>query len=357
MHRVAFLFLILAALCVPAQADTALTGARVTFSGEMGIGETGTTSQPTDVATHIAAAPGVRFGMELVPEGSPMGAPVVLEVRLSRPKGSSESTPALRWLVAARVGYPARSVWEFAYDWEVEPGTWVMKIFHAEKELAAASFTIVQATVPPPAGPAPPPAALEPAQTQNSIQTRSQVPAAREKTGTGPAGNQAPATAHKGASPTDENSRLASSAPAQAGPDAPTVAFHSGQALERSGDAASRQFRTPGGQEPKALPTTQSARERAVGGRPERQVYALFGGAYSQEARALWMANFLKAQGVTACVRTRAKAGKKIWTIVVGWRNSIEEARQTRNELTATVGEMLIVPMAAGELEKGLGCR
>jgi cell division septation protein DedD len=326
MPRAIFLFLICMAFCRPSLADdgpAVPTGVRVTFVGEMGGGvktNSGhsaddspsalvpTTSgdaavTPAGSPVPVSASPGVRFGMELIPEEAANGSPMILEARLFRP-GDPGASPVDRWMIAARAGYPAVSVWEFAYDWEVEPGVWTMKIYSADKELASAAFRV-----------SPPPAASP----------VSQVPL--------------PSASRPGQA-------VAIPSPPQ------TDSAH----VSKRGSEADRPL-TP----PQKLPATSAPRNmpdkaRAGVGQPDRRVYALIGGTYSQESRAQWMAAFLKGQGVTACVRSWNKDGRTMWAIVAGWRDSPEEARQARKELSPVVGDMLIWPMRAGELEKGLKC-
>ena len=325
MPRAVFLFLICMAFCRPSLADAGPavpSGARVTFVGEIGgvKGNAGHSGDDTPAAlappvsgvaavtpagspVPVSASPGVRFGMELIPEGAANGSPMILEARLFRP-GDPGASPVDRWMIAARTGYPAVSVWEFAYDWEVEPGVWTMKIFSADKELASAAFRVSQLPAASPVSQVPLPSVSRPGQAV-AIPSPPQTDSAHVSKRGGEAEKPLP--------------------PLQKPP------------------AASAPRDTPG-------------QARAGVGQPDRRVYALVGGAYSQESRAQWMAAFLKGQGVTVCVRSWNKDGRKMWAIVAGWRDSPEEARQARKELSPVVGDMLIWPMRAGELEIGLKC-
>ena len=93
-----------------------------------------------------------------------------------------------------------------------------------------------------------------------------------------------------------------------------------------------------------------------MGGDPSRQVFALVAGSYSEEARALWVASFLRASGHEACVRRETLKGRQLWAVVAGWRETRDEARQARDELAKATGDALVRPMKAGDLEKGLAC-
>jgi cell division septation protein DedD len=325
MHRAVFLFLICLAFCRPALADAGPavpTVVRVTFIGEMAgvksdAGHSGDNSPaalvppasgvaavtPAGSPVPVSASPGVRFGMELIPEGAANGSPIILEARLFRP-GDPGASPVDRWMIAARAGYPAVSVWEFAYDWEVEPGVWTMKIYSADKELASAAFRV------------------------------SQLPAA---------------------SPVSQNPLPSLSRPGKAVA-IPLPPQTDSTHVSQRGAEADRPL-TPLQKPPAAsAPRNTPSQARTGVGQPDRRVYALVCGTYSQESRAQWMAAFLKGQGVTACVRSWNKDGRKMWAIVAGWRDSPEETRQARKELSPVVGDMLIWPMRAGELEKDLKC-
>ena len=287
----------------PGWAVAGVTGAKVVFLGELGKDS----ALPGRPQADIPGGPGIRFGMEMIPEGSPQGAPVVLEARLKRP-GDSEDALPVRWLIAARIGIPVLSDWEFAYDWEVEPGVWTMTVSHEDAVLVTASFMVVR---PAPLA-APGPAAAVPER---------------------PSGTQAaPQTAPKGGKPGEvrQDKKTPEPAPAPAArPPAPSA---------------------PGSTQ--GLPAP-----KAVGGAPDKRVLALIGGVYSEEARALWVAAFLKGRGVTACVRAEERGGKKRWSLVAGWRDTREEARRAKEELTPLVGEIVIIPMNAAELQKGMQCR
>ena len=290
MRELFLLVVMLLVLSGPALAGTVVTGTKVTFAGEEG--------KPGPVQV-VAGKPGVRFGLELVPEGSPPGAPVVLEVRLLRP-GDSEDAPSPRWLVAARVGQPAACLWEFAYDWEVKPGVWTMTVSHESVVLATEPFTV----------------------TREESQIRPQ-----DKD------NKAPEPV-KAADAVPDRGSLKT---ADTGP----------QARKSPAESESSLTKQP----------VQPNGKRLVGGQPDRRVYALIGGTYSEEDRALWMASLLKNRGVQPCVRIEERGGRRLWSLVAGWRDSLEEAKEAKQKLAPLMGDMVVVPMTAGNLEKGLQCR
>jgi hypothetical protein len=95
-----------------------------------------------------------------------------------------------------------------------------------------------------------------------------------------------------------------------------------------------------------------------VGGAPSRTVHALVAGTYSTEAKAQWMAAFFKQRGVSACVREDKRAGRSLWQVVAGWKDTREAALAAKRELAPVAGDdVLVRAMTAAELEKGLTCR
>ncbi|MFP5220954.1 MAG: hypothetical protein ACLGSA_01555 [Acidobacteriota bacterium] len=350
MHRflAAVFFCLVALTAHPVRAD--VTGARVVSIGEM---DKGAPQAPQDGAarTGIEGRPGLRFGMELVPEGTPQGAPVVLEARLKRPDDPQDAPP-MRWLVAARIGIPVLSVWEFAYDWEVEPGVWTMTVSHEDAVLATASFMVVQ--------PDPQAQAQTPPQSQPSAKpSKPGEPRQDKKTpDSTPAKSQTPPSAALPKSGDAKTSRPETAKP-DAAPDA---------SRQDAGPPATRKQPEPAGStsEPKPdrpakpLPDVQGQGRTSSNGPAAasgKRVQVLVAGVYSEEARALWVAAFLQKRGVKACVRADERSGKKRWSLVAGWRDTPEEARRAKDELAPTVGEIVIVSMSAAELEKGLQCR
>jgi len=339
--------------CGQALAETAVTGARVVFSGEMG--------RPG--ARNIQARPGVRFGLELVPEGAPKGASVVLEGRLSRPQDVEGVIP-VRWMVAARMGVPVQIAWEFAYDWEVEPGDWTMKVFHEERELASAPFTVVRASTP-----------LQGPKSQNQRDGRQAKPGESQgqtpirdegaKGGSGQPGGPASSPELKAAPEAVKTQARPGDTPA--GPVTKNAPADSLDFAASSSKTPTDKTQTDPGKadvherkqpEPLKFETRgQENAKRVVGGKPDRRVYALMCGAYSEEARAVRAASLLKARGVTPCLRVDSKNGKKLWHVVAGWRDSLEDARKAKAKLTPILGEMFVQPMSAKELEAGLTCR
>ncbi|KAF0234521.1 MAG: neurofilament medium [Desulfovibrionaceae bacterium] len=362
MRRViAAIILCLVALAShPARAG--VTGARV-----VSIGEIGKTDPVGVVQPGIEGRPGIRFGMELVPEGTPQGAPMVLEARLKRPDDPADSPP-MRWLVAARIGIPVLSVWEFAYDWEVEPGLWTMTVSYEDAVLATASFMVVQpdpqsqpqtqasskpgeprqdkkASDAPPAKPPAAPPAPSPKPGDAKASTGKQSEAQKPETSR----SDSPKTD----SPRQENAKPDTQKPAaprqDASPPAPQKDRPAKPLAEVQGQGQIQ------GSSPAVNQGQSSPKDLA--GVSGKRVQVLVAGVYSEEARALWVAAFLKKRGVKACVRVEDRGGKKRWSLVAGWRDTPEEARRAKDELTPTVGEIVIVPMSAADLEKGLQCR
>lgn len=279
------------------QAAPEVTGIKVVFVGELGKARQG---------RELAAYPGMRFGMEVIAEGTPKGAHVVLEARLTRPD-DPEGTPPLRWLIPARIGYPAQSIWEFAYDWEIQPGVWTMDVASGETVSAPASFTLTQGQ------PLPQDQAV--AQIQDTTLT-GQKPRDR--------------SSEKGADKAPTEKPLAG----KKQPDKPSVE----RVLTEK-------------------PTKGASGTTRVGASPQQRLFVLMGGSFSEEGRAMWMAALLKGQGIKACVRGYQRDGRKFWGVVLGWKETLEEARKAKEELSRKAPEVLVVGMTAAELEKGLACR
>lgn len=311
----------------------------------------------------VQAGPGVRFGLELVPEGVPKGTSVVLKARLLRPNDPEGLSPE-RWLVAARMGMPVQVTWEFAYDWEVEPGVWTMKVFLEDKELASVPFTVSKTASQPQA---PKSLSLRDGRQIKSGESSGQ---AKNRSEGVTAGSREIGRAEK-KQDSQSSSEIIKS---KAKPDSAAVDQNSQNTSTASHDSLASSTKTSSGT-PKAEPgkTDLLSRKgaeniksetippqnahRVVGGKPNRRVYALMGGAYSEEARALRVVSGLKARGVAPCLRVDSKKGKKLWHVVAGWRDSPEAAQKAKAELLSVLGEVFVQPMSAKELETGLTCR
>ena len=259
-----------------------VSGITVVFAGELG---------KSPQSQDLTAYPGMRFGLEVVAEGTPKGAHVVLEARLTRPD-DPEGTPPLRWLIPARIGHPAQSVWEFAYEWEVQPGVWTMEVVAGEIRSAPVRFTLAPGQAPPQG---------QAASLPSEGASAGQKP--RDKPG------------EKGAGKAQADKPPAEK-PAKAAPGATRL----------------------------GLP-------------PQQRLFVLMGGSFSEEGRAMWMAALLKGQGVKACVREHRRDGRRYWGVVLGWKDTMEEARQAKEEMSRQVKDVLVTGMTAAELEKGLACR
>lgn len=371
MHRyiVTLLVCLLALAAHPARAG--VTGARVVSIGEVG------KAVPAGVEqTGIEGRPGIRFGMELVPEGTPQGAPVVLEARLKRPDDPQDGPP-MRWLVAARIGIPVLSVWEFAYDWEVEPGLWTMTVSYEDAVLATASFMVVQpdpqAPVQTPAQALPTSKPAKPGETRQDKKTSEAAPAKSQAAAPAPMpkpGDAKASTGKQSEAQKPESSKSDTAKPETPRPE-PQKPDTAKPAAPRQEGSLSPALKQPDPAKPVAPPLPQdrppkpltealgqtAPAPKAVAGAPGKRVQVLVAGVYSEEARALWVAAFLKKSGVKACVRVEDRGGKKRWSLVAGWRDTPEEAKRAKDELTPAVGEIVIVPMSAADLEKGLQCR
>ena len=288
-----------AALLFPhaGRAAPVVSGAQVTFSGEIG---------RADSTTDIAAKPGVRMGLELVPQGSKAGEPLALDVQVLRP-GTQPLPPPISFQVAAATGSPVLCAYEFAYGWEAVPGTWTMKVFYDGKELASQDFTVAEAPQDAAASqatePTPPVAALPETKPAETAPTADKPSAAPQ-----PAQEKEPA-----------QKPLAEKSPGQ---------------------------KTPAKDNP--------AKKTPIKGKPSQQRFVLVSGVYSQEVRAQWVTALLKDRGVKARVKKNAGTAKPTWSVVVGWKDTRQQALDAKRKLSAKVGEIQIVPMTSDELEKGL---
>lgn len=298
----------------------------------------------------VAAAPGVGFGLDVTPGGAPSGSPVVLEARLARP-GDPVDGPPLRWMVAASAGAPVRVAWEFAYDWEIIPGVWTLKVFNEDAEIASAEFDVSRApaaTAEAKAAPGKPGVKVQaqPARdTGHAAQSKpkpgaANIPNADRVDGERPAPSMPAPDARAPAAP-GASSQAAPKAAAPPAPPAPS------QAEPRGAGQARAPAQTP-------KPPRQAA--RIVDGPQERTLHVLVGGVYSEEARALWVTVFLGKQGVKACVREERSGQRKLWAVITGWRDTPEEARALKLEQAQAVGDIFLRAMTAAELNQGLVC-
>ncbi|WP_243312672.1 SPOR domain-containing protein [Fundidesulfovibrio agrisoli] len=387
--------------------DPAKPAATVLFSGDFTTGKPG---------AEIAGAPGVRFGIEFKLEDTE---PRVLTVRLTRPAPEGAPGEDV-WLLAAGPGQPVQAAWEFAYGWEVAPGRWEMKVFADDVELASSRFQVVQAPEPVKAAPesatAPGPAkdkknggadkaaGKKGGKKDAAKQEPAKPDAARQDTPkTGPEkpaqAGSAPKQLSK-ADPAIPAAPLAVPAPERQAPKQPPNAEPAIPATQQAAPEPARPpLKDPSKAEPaqpasaqprpeperpaqkqppkapapkpetakpetsKQEPARQEAAKpdparsgKATGLAADRRVYALIAGSFSEQARAMWMAVLVREQGVKACVRPWEKDGRRLWQLVAGWRNSPDEAQAAKAELAVKLGDIIIVPMSAGELEKGLQC-
>lgn len=87
-----------------------------------------------------------RFGLEVVVEGLPDGAPARLDVTLSHPKltkpGLAEPLASRDWEVPACAGAPVLVAWTLLNEWELAPGDWTFTISHKKQRLASKTFTV-----------------------------------------------------------------------------------------------------------------------------------------------------------------------------------------------------------------------
>jgi len=332
-------------------ATPAVSGAQVIFSGEIG---------RADSTTEIIARPGMRMGLELVPQGSPVGMPVVLDVQVLRPE---TQPPPVSFQVAAAMGSPVLCAYEFAYDWEAVPGIWTMKVFHDGKELASKDFTVVTAPQGTDSSQVAAHPETKPVETAPTAATSPQDTAPNP----GQSADQHPESAAK-----PQKALPKQEYPPQTGPPAAASAKTISQpaasqsprpeAVRKEGSdqklAAKKPsgLKTPMGKSSGRQPSLvgNSARKTPVKEKSDHQKFVLINGVYSQEVRAQWVAALLKNRGVKAQVKKNANTAKPTWSVVVGWKDTRQEALDAKRKLSPQVGEVNIVPMTSGELEKGL---
>lgn len=292
----------------------------------------------------VAAAPGVSLGLVLTPPGEPPGAPLVLEISLeiglARP--SAPHAPAVRWQAAAYAGSPVRLTWEFAYPFEIQAGTWTMRVSQNGRELVSAAFEVTPAQEDSP-GPAAKPDAAPGAPPSMTQAPPPSSPSGRKTPTTPPPMEpvQPPAATPGGKT---------SAAPPENGK--PATAGHTGS--ESKPPVPSSHAAKPAAPEPGKTPPRAAS---IIGGDPARRVYAVLAGTYSEEARALWVAAFLKERGARACLRKKVKDGRTLYAVVAGWSDTREDAEKLRRVIDGVAPGSLAVPFAAGELEAGLSCR
>lgn len=303
----------------------------------------------------VAAASGVGFGLDVTPPGAPAGAPMVLEARLARP-GDPVDGPPLRWMVAASAGAPVRVAWEFAYDWEIIPGVWTLKVFHEDTQIASAEFDVSRAPTQPAAGRA------------DSVQpgVKAKASSAKDDAHGGPDNTKAgAANAAKAVSDRPAPAKPAPNAQAQDSASPAAVPGATSQAAAKAAPLPAPAALSPpephGGVQtrppaPAQAPKPPRQAARIVDGPQERTLHVLVGGVYSEEARALWVTVFLGKQGVKACVREEQSGQRKLWAVITGWRDTAGEALALKLEQAQAVGDIFLRAMTAAELNKGLVC-
>ena len=93
----------------------------------------------------IPAVMGGRFGVEYALPG-PEGEVEAVTVRVRHPLwrdpirgGHSRVETWIAWVCAGRRAYAG---WEFTYDWEAQPGPWVMEVLRQEQVVVAVPFLV-----------------------------------------------------------------------------------------------------------------------------------------------------------------------------------------------------------------------
>ncbi|WP_459934656.1 hypothetical protein [Fundidesulfovibrio butyratiphilus] len=299
--------LLLVGASTAAWAQTLATSARVLYYGDF--------SSPKSSAV-VQAGPGTRFGLEVAPEGGPKDAPVVLEVRVT-PPGSNRVVDPVVFLAAGRMGQGMRLAYQFVYDWEVLPGTWSMEVLCGETRLTGAVFVV--------------------SKTSTGVTGES---------GTAPLRMDAVLDRSPGKSSSKTSDKTSGRQPEKSPERSPT---------KPSEPQRERASQPHGGAEKNVAPKAPSG--GSVSGSPERRVYVVMGGVFSEEGRALWMAALLKGLGAKPCVRQMESEGRRLWGVVLGWRDTLDQAKKLRDDMARLAKDVAVVPMSAGDLDEGLVCR
>ncbi len=337
-------------------AQAAGTELELVFAGEL---------SPARRAGVVRAAPGVRMGLELAPRGLAKGAQQVLDVRLRRP-GAPEGADTA-WAVLATGGQNVLCVYEFAYPWEVDPGEWVMSVYSGGVLLVRGVLAVEQGPALAEARPeARPEARDEPKPDAKASKTDARQPAKpaepKQEAKPQPKAEQKPeqkaqAEPKASAEKPRPDAKPQSEPKPQAEPK-PQPAPQPAVEAKPKAAPASPPSASPPSASPPPVAAPKPAPGRVVGGDPQRQVFALVAGTFSEESRALWMSALLRGKGVQTCVRAvDQRGGKPRWQLLAGWKESRAEADKAKAQLTPALGEVIVAPMRAGELEKGLRCR
>ncbi|NDY58721.1 DUF3859 domain-containing protein, partial [Desulfovibrio sulfodismutans] len=120
----------------------------------------------------IASGPGAAFGVIFEVQGTPAGAPVVIEAGLVPP--GDDSVPQ-RWFVPAVIGEKGQAVASFVYAWEAVPGPWRLTLAEGGRVLAEQTFHVGGPPQAPPVPPLTPPVASTSLSISSTVQTPAQT--------------------------------------------------------------------------------------------------------------------------------------------------------------------------------------
>jgi hypothetical protein len=100
--------------------------------------------------TTVPALLGMKFGLRLKVVGSPPGATVDLRTVFRLPtRGITNPRTGRTYFstefdMGATIGDVTYRGYQFDYDWEVEPGPWVLEVWHDGRKLAEKTFMVTR---------------------------------------------------------------------------------------------------------------------------------------------------------------------------------------------------------------------
>lgn len=100
-----------------------------------------------ETTDRVPAKLGLAFGFSFVAQGKPEGAEITLDVVLRHPAYRTPDGKPLtqsRWTQTVTLGKTHWAGEIFDRDYKLEPGPWVLELYHQDKLVASHTFQVVQ---------------------------------------------------------------------------------------------------------------------------------------------------------------------------------------------------------------------
>lgn len=288
----------------------------------------------------IASEPGAAFGVIFEVQGTPAGAPVVIEAGLVPP--GNDPVPQ-RWFVPAVIGETGQAVASFVYAWEAVPGPWRLTLAEGGHVLAEQTFHVggpPQAPVPeiPPVHPAAPAPTAPPLPAPGTAPEGHAPPAAVIYV---PASPPVAAVAPEAAVPV-ETPRTPEKAPEKTPEKTPE---------KNSGKDKKAPSPEQGVKAPEKTPAKESAKANGT-------LYLLQTGLFSVKDNAFSQAARYRAKGYPGCVLEEGAGGNRRYRVIVGRFPDQDRAMEARRAFVGREGgDAMVKEFPAAEVSRRLKCR